>query len=89
MGGIIPVFPNAADGTWLLSPHNVSEANDTRGILVIRGTIPGIWHPVHPVVQSLYDGQQFTATVGPLAGKTFESRSVQGVPILYEVSNTY
>lgn len=58
------IYPNPAGGELILSPVRVGESN------VLRGTIPGVWAPQHPLASVVNTLDTFTGT-GELAGRTF------------------
>lgn len=64
MGSTGWTYPNPGGGELILSPIRVGEVS------VIRGTIPGVWVPQHPLYNIVNTLDTFTGS-GDLAGKTF------------------
>ena len=77
-------FPNPIDGAWHLDKVRVTE-----GAAGIRGTLPGLWTPLHNMAFS--NGSVINGT-GDLAGKKFHvlsgSYNSSG-QVLIEISNTW
>ena len=79
-GGL--AYPNPVDGAMQMTPLYLNEAT------VARGTIPGLWNPMHVTAFGLGDT---ISGVGGLSGRTFEvvSVTVASSQLLLETSNTW
>jgi hypothetical protein len=83
--GLGLAYPHPLDGGLYLSPVFVGEPQNTSGIF--RGTIPGMWAPLHPTPWT--NGDLFYGS-GVLAGRTFLGfKARDGSGAAFEISDTW
>lgn len=81
MGAGALTYPHPPDGGLYLAPVWIHESSN-----VVRGTLPGIWNPLH--LSPLSHGDTFNG-LGSLAGKKFLVLRISNYRIFLEISNTW